>query len=46
MELLIQMNVTKFAIWCNSISEDGNGVDIQSKIVFDDIRFVNVDDQS
>ena len=37
-------NVTKFAIWCNSISEDGNGVDIQSKIVFDDIRFVNVDE--
>lgn len=37
-------SITKFAVWCNSIVPDGgNGVDIDSSIVFDDIQFANVD---
>lgn len=37
-------SITKFAVWCNSIvPEGGNGVDIDSSIVFDDIQFANVD---
>ncbi len=37
-------NITKFAVWCNSIvPQGGNGVDIDSSIVFDDIQFASVD---
>ena len=40
-------HVSKFAVWCNSIIPEGeNGVDISSSIVFDDIRFVNVDEST
>ena len=40
-------HVSKFAVWCNSIIPEGeSGVDISSSIVFDDIRFVNVDEST
>ena len=40
-------DITKFAVWCNSISKgDTKGVDIESAIVFDDIRFVKVDEST
>lgn len=40
-------NVTKFAIWCNSVIPEGQkGVDIESAIVFDEIQFVNVDEST
>ncbi|MBO5303433.1 MAG: InlB B-repeat-containing protein [Lachnospiraceae bacterium] len=35
-------DITKFAVWCNSIPANGE-TDIASAIVFDDIFFVNVD---
>ncbi len=35
-------DITKFAVWCNSIPANG-ATDITSSIVFDDISFVNAD---
>ncbi len=35
-------NITKFSVYCNSIG----AVDIDSKIVFDDIKFVNINETS
>lgn len=37
-------NITKFAVWCNSVGN--TAADIESKIVFDDIRFVKADEAS
>ena len=37
-------NVTKFAVWCNSV-DYVNGVDLSSTIVFDDIQCIKLTDK-